>query len=214
MTDQFKTIAESGVGEYKAKGSKFLAYAFPVKTEEDFHIILERLKKEHFKAAHHCYAYRLGVSGDRYRVNDDGEPSGTAGRPILGQIDSRGLTNVGIIVVRYFGGTLLGVSGLIKAYKESSADALARLEVVEKIVENRYKITFSYESMPDVLNAFKKLHIELTNRAFGENGVGYFLIRQSKSAATLICLKAMILKISVEEAIMTESTADFEFTEA
>src|SRR5262245_36782634 len=118
------TIAQSSFAEFKDRGSRFLAYAYPIQSTEDFKNYLHQLKKEHPKAVHHCFAYRIGIDGNNFRSSDDGEPSGTAGKPILGQIDSKGLTNTAIVVVRYFGGTLLGVPGLINAYKTSSSFAL------------------------------------------------------------------------------------------
>src|SRR3982751_2639344 len=130
--DFYNTITQSSTAEFKDRGSKFIAYAFPVGTADDFKKQLQLLKKEHPKAAHHCFAYRIGSDGNNFRISDDGEPSGTAGRPILGQIDSKGLTNVLVIVVRYFGGTLLGVPGLIKAYKTATAIALQQTLVVQR----------------------------------------------------------------------------------
>jgi uncharacterized YigZ family protein len=142
MIDHYKTIAGPSTGEFKDRGSKFFAYAFPVFTEEEWQEELEAVKKEHFKARHHCYAYRLGVDQNNFRANDDGEPSGTAGRPILGQIDSFELTNVLIIVVRYFGGTKLGTSGLINAYKLSAAAALDNATIEERLIEDVYTLGF------------------------------------------------------------------------
>src|SRR5262252_8044704 len=128
--DYYNTIEKLSVAEFKDRGSKFIAYTFPIVNINDFKTRLEEIKKEHPKATHHCFAYRLGIGGNNYRVSDDGEPSGTAGRPILGQIDSKELTDVLVIVVRYFGGTLLGVPGLINAYKSSAALALQLTPVI------------------------------------------------------------------------------------
>src|ERR1700704_2284357 len=133
--DVYQTISQQSLAEFKDRGSRFLAYAYPVKTVDEFKEKLQLLKKEHPKAVHHCFAYRIGLDGNNFRVNDDGEPSGSAGRPILGQIDSKQLTNVLVIVVRYFGGTLLGVPGLINAYKTTAALALQVTPVVRKPVE-------------------------------------------------------------------------------
>src|SRR5882724_8840607 len=126
MTDQdfYTTVAKSGMAEFKDRGSKFIGYVYPVASTEEFKESLNDVKKQHPRATHHCFAYRLGLDGNTYRVSDDGEPSGTAGRPILGQIDSKGLVNTLVVVVRYFGGTLLGVPGLINAYKSAAALAL------------------------------------------------------------------------------------------
>lgn len=153
---KYKTIAASTTAEFKDRGSKFLAYAYAVLSTADIKEKLQQLKKEHPKAVHHCYAYRLGTNGTQYRANDDGEPSGSAGKPILGQIDSAGLTNVLVVVVRYFGGTLLGVPGLINAYKTSTADALSLAQVTEKWIEEKFEVHFDYPVMGEVLYLLKQ----------------------------------------------------------
>lgn len=153
--DFYKTISRPETAEFKDRGSKFMAFAFPVQSAEGFKEHLQGLKKEHAKANHHCFAYRLGTDGTQYRVSDDGEPSGTAGRPILGQIDSKGLTNTGIVIVRYFGGTLLGVPGLINAYKMAAMLALQVAPVVEMAIEVPYAITCTYHEMNEVLRIVK-----------------------------------------------------------
>src|SRR6478735_3683732 len=137
MTDLefFYTIEKSASAEFKDRGSKFIAYTYPVQSVEDFKKCMEAIKKEHPKATHHCFAYRIGLDNNTYRVSDDGEPSGTAGKPILGQIDSKKLTNILVIVVRYFGGTLLGVPGLINAYKSVTAMTLQLTTIIAKAVE-------------------------------------------------------------------------------
>lgn len=152
----FNTIPQPSVAEFKDRGSRFLAYAYPVSDLNDFKMKLAALKKEHPKAVHHCFAYRLGLEGTSYRVSDDGEPSGTAGRPILGQIDSKKLTNVLVVVVRYFGGTLLGVPGLIHAYKTAAQAALAAVPVVQKPVLISYRLQFDYRLMNDVMKLVKQ----------------------------------------------------------
>jgi len=152
----YNTIEKTAVAEYKDRGSKFLAYVYPLKELSDFKEKLAALKKEHPKAVHHCFAYRLGLDGNNYRVSDDGEPSGTAGRPILGQIDSRQLTNVLIVVVRYFGGTLLGVPGLINAYRTAASLALQITPVVQKPVLLTYRLQFDYTQMNDVMKVVKQ----------------------------------------------------------
>ena len=207
--DTYKTISEPTIGEFKDRGSKFIAYAAPLSMETDFSVFIEKIKKEHPKARHHCFAWRLGLDGNRYRANDDGEPSGTAGRPILGQIDSFGLTNVGVVVVRYFGGTLLGTSGLITAYRESTAEALRQATVEERTVEDFFEIRFSYDIMSDVMNAFKRLSINMLSQEFDETGRVTFAIRQTKVNQKLLELKALILKMSVEEAFTHEDTEGF-----
>jgi uncharacterized YigZ family protein len=179
MKDTYKTIAAPGIGEYKEKGSKFIAYAFDVYTENDVKEKLEIVKKDHFKARHYCYAYRLGQDGKRYRANDDGEPSGTAGRPILGQIDSFGLSNILSIVVRYFGGTKLGTSGLKRAYKESTRDAFQQASIIEKIIEDKFAITYDYVATSDVMNYLKKEDFAILSSVYEEKAVLTVSIRQS-----------------------------------
>lgn len=142
--DSYLTLAEPAEALYKEKGSKFLAYAYPVSSEEQIRECLEALRKRYYDATHHCYAWRLGADGQNYRVNDDGEPSSTAGRPILGQLLSYGVTDVLVVVVRYFGGTKLGVSGLIAAYKESAAAVLSAAQIVERTVDVRFEVEFGY----------------------------------------------------------------------
>ena len=153
----FKTIAKEGMAEFKDRGSRFLAFAFPISTVDDFKERLALLKKEHPKANHHCFAYRLGLDNNLFRVSDDGEPSGSAGRPILGQIDSKGLTNVLVVVVRYFGGTLLGVPGLINAYKTATALALQVTPEIEKAVEKNYRIHCTYDLLNEVMVILKQV---------------------------------------------------------
>jgi uncharacterized YigZ family protein len=148
---QYKTIDAQATSEFKDRGSKFLAYAYPITSAEEVKEKLQLLKKEHPKAVHHCYAYRIGTDGLQYRANDDGEPSGSAGKPILGQIDSMGVTNVLVVVVRYFGGSLLGVPGLINAYKTATHDALQQVSITEKWIEEKTEIQFDYPVMGEVM---------------------------------------------------------------
>lgn len=157
----YQTLAEPCYAEYKDKGSKFMAFAHPIKHSDDVKALLAPLKKEHFKAVHFCYAYRLGIEGTDYRANDDGEPSGSAGRPILGQIDSAELTDVVVIVVRYFGGTLLGVPGLIQAYKSATTMALAEGEVLLKNVTHHVQLSFEYATMNDVMRLIKAHEVDI-----------------------------------------------------
>ena len=154
----YTTLEKAGTAEFKERGSKFIGYAFPLQTTEQFKQELLRIKKDHPKANHHCYAYRLGLDGNNFRVNDDGEPSGTAGKPILGQIDSKELTNVGIIVVRYFGGTLLGVPGLINAYKTTATVVLQTLPFIQKPIELNYRLQFDYTMMNPVMMVIKQFN--------------------------------------------------------
>lgn len=156
MNHYYKTIGKEGVAEFKDRGSRFLAFAYPVTTVADCKERVAALKKEHPKANHHCFAYRLGLDQLLFRVSDDGEPSGSAGRPILGQIDSKGLTNVLIIVVRYFGGTLLGVPGLINAYKTAASLALQVTPEVEKPVEKNYRVHCNYDLLNEVMTILKQ----------------------------------------------------------
>ncbi len=154
----FYTITQSSTAEFKDRGSKFFAFAFPLEKPEDFKLKLQELKKEHPKAVHYCFAYRIGTDGNNFRSSDDGEPSGTAGKPILGQVDSKELTNVAVIVVRYWGGTLLGVPGLIHAYKTAAALALQVTPIVQKQVEVNYNLEFDYTRMNEVMIILKQFN--------------------------------------------------------
>jgi uncharacterized YigZ family protein len=154
--DFFYTIEKKAFAEFKDRGSKFIAYAAPVQSPEEAKVFLADLKKEHPKAVHHCFAYRIGWEGNLFRVSDDGEPSGTAGKPILGQIDSKQLTNLMVVVVRYFGGTLLGVPGLIQAYKSATAMVLQLIPAVQKPIEILYELHFDYTLMNDVMMVVKQ----------------------------------------------------------
>ncbi|MEO6820183.1 MAG: YigZ family protein [Ginsengibacter sp.] len=154
--DHYFTIEAPAIAEFKDRGSKFLAYCFPIKKAEDFKTHLQLLKKEHPKANHHCFAYRLGTDGNQFRSSDDGEPSGTAGKPILGQIDAKNLTDVMIVVVRYFGGSLLGVPGLINAYKTSASQVLQCIPSIQKTIEISYELHFNYTEMNEVMRIIKQ----------------------------------------------------------
>lgn len=158
MSEQFtyKTITSATTSDFRDRGSKFFGYAYPVQDVEEVKEKVKALKKEHPKAVHHCFAFRIGTDGTLFRANDDGEPSGSAGKPILGQIDSAGLTNVLVVVVRYFGGTLLGVPGLINAYKTAAAEALAQADIVEGWIEERVTLTFDYPAMNEVMHLLKQ----------------------------------------------------------
>ncbi|ULQ56713.1 YigZ family protein [Flavihumibacter rivuli] len=157
----YTTIEKMGTAEFRDRGSKFLGFAFPIHSVESFKERLNEIKKEHPKANHHCFAYRLGLDGNNFRVNDDGEPSGSAGKPILGQIDSKELTNVGVVVVRYFGGTLLGVPGLINAYKTTAVLALQTVPFVQKPIEVIYRVQFDYTSMNEVMMIIKQFNCSI-----------------------------------------------------
>jgi len=154
--DYYHTIERPGTSEFKDRGSKFLAYAFPIAGVADFKSRLKGLKEEHPKATHHCFAYRLGTDGNNFRSSDDGEPSGSAGKPILAQIDSKQLTNLAVIVVRYFGGTLLGVPGLTNAYKTAALLALQTTPIIQMAIEINYHLEFDYTKMNEVMLVVKK----------------------------------------------------------
>ena len=166
IQDSFKSIAAESRGLFKDNGSRFIAHAYPVETEEEVKEIVAALKKEYYDARHHVYAYRLGYQGDKFRANDDGEPSGSSGRPVLGQIDSNGLSDILVVVVRYFGGIKLGIPGLIRAYKTATADAIANAEIIEKIASKMYRVHFGYMSMNNVMKVFKDMGLEQKNQSF------------------------------------------------
>lgn len=169
MAEKYFTIDKSVESIYKEKGSKFLSFLYPVSSVDEVKEYLTQLKKKYYDATHHCYAYIIGYDKEIFRMNDDGEPSSTAGKPIYGQLQSNDLTNVLLVVVRYFGGTKLGVSGLIKAYKESSAECIALAQIVEKQVKNKYNIYFAYEDMNVVMNILKQNNAEQKNQIFDLN---------------------------------------------
>ncbi len=152
----YKTIRNRSAGIFKDRGSKFLAFAFPVSTEDHIKEIIDNLRREYHDARHHCYAWRLGADLEHFRANDDGEPSGTAGRPVLGQIQKYELTDILIVVVRYFGGTLLGTGGLINAYRSAATDALEQAEIIRMDVKERYEVKFPYSAMNDVMKVLKE----------------------------------------------------------
>lgn len=167
IKDAYKSIAARSEGLFKDNGSRFIAFAFPVETPDQVKDIVDSLKKEYHDARHHCYAYRLGYQGDVFRANDDGEPSGSAGRPILGQIDSLGLSDILVVVVRYFGGIKLGIPGLIRAYKTSTADALAAATVIEKVAGKNFRLDFDYMSMNAVMKVLKDMGLPQEGQDFG-----------------------------------------------
>ena len=166
---QYKTINSPGYGEFRDRGSKFLAHIFPIVSGDDAGNALEEIRKLHAKANHHCFAWRIGLDGLKYRANDDGEPSGTAGKPILGQIDSNGLTNVLIVVTRYFGGTLLGTSGLINAYRLAAAAAIDHAVVIEKELSDYFVFYCDYSKMPLIMDAAKKYELTIIKQSFDLN---------------------------------------------
>lgn len=180
MEDVYQTIERESRGTFKDKGSKFFAFAFPVKHEDDVKEILSQLKKEHHSARHHCYAWRIGTEEITFRSNDDGEPSSTAGKPILGQLQSFNVTNILIVVVRYFGGTLLGVSGLINAYRNAAAEALKNAEIIQKTIENEIILNFTYNELAEVMNVIKQENLTIINTRFEEKCSLIFSVRKSE----------------------------------
>jgi uncharacterized YigZ family protein len=179
--DTYKTIAAPSEGLYKEKGSKFLAFAYPVRTIDEVKAHLEQLRKDYFDARHHCYAYILGPRKDAFRANDDGEPSGTGGRPIHGQLLSADLTDTLIVVVRYFGGILLGASGLANAYKTAARDAIDHAAIVEKTIDCRYRFSFAYETMNDVMRILKEFDLKPENPNYALDCTLEVSVRQSQS---------------------------------
>ena len=167
--DAYKSIAAPAQGLFKDNGSRFIAFAYPVETEEQVKELVQALRKEYHDARHHCFAYRLGYKGDVWRASDDGEPSGSAGRPILGQIDSLGLSDVLVVVVRYFGGIKLGIPGLIRAYKTSTSDALSSAQIIEKIAARNFCVSFDYLSMNAVMKVLKDMDLPQSAQEFGES---------------------------------------------
>ena len=177
--DTYRTIHTPSEGVYRDKGSKFIAYAFPVQHEEEARAAVTRIKAEHPKARHHCWALRLTADRSVFRVNDDGEPAGTAGRPILNTLLSFDVTNIVVIVVRYFGGTLLGIPGLINAYKSATQQALSQASIIEKHLEDIYRICFSYTQMNDVMRIVKEHELAVKAQQFDSSCTMEVAIRQS-----------------------------------
>ena len=189
FSDTYLTIEKKSETLYKDKGSKFLTFAFPVQNDQQIKEALTQLKKEYPSANHHCYAYRLGADKLNFRANDDGEPSKTAGKPILGQIQSNDLTNILIVVVRYFGGTLLGVGGLIQAYKNSAAEVLKESKTIEKFIEFHYTILFPFEQLNDVMKLLKQLDCKISAQQFDTDCEISFSVRKANSEQCELKLK-------------------------
>ena len=179
--DCYKTIARAAETTYRQLSSKFYTYAYPVESEEEIKEHLDALRKRWYDATHHCYAWRLGPHGEQFRANDDGEPSSTAGKPILGQLLSQEITNCLVVVVRYFGGTKLGVPGLIAAYKESTAQVLAECEIVERTVDVVVRVEFSYVAMNDVMRIVKDMQPRIVEQLFDNLCAMTLSIRESES---------------------------------
>lgn len=179
-SDVFRTIASPAEAVFKDRSSKFLAFAYPVSSPGDTRDILDRLRKKYYDATHHCFAYRCGAQGEIFRVNDDGEPSGTAGKPILGQMLSAGVTDCLIVVVRYFGGTKLGVPGLINAYRQSAAEVLAVADIVERTVDTIMEVVFPYVCMNDIMKVVKEEQPRIISQKFDNLCRMTLAVRQSR----------------------------------
>lgn len=189
--DTYKTITSPSTGSYSEKRSKFLAYAFPVQTEQQVKERLTEIQKKHNDARHHCYAYILGPRKDAYRMNDNGEPSGTAGRPIHGQLMSKDLTNTLVIVVRYFGGIKLGVSGLQNAYKIAAKEALEAATIIEKTIDETYEVTFEYLQMNNVMQLMKDPYVTIISQQSDLNCTIQFTVRQREAERIVTVLKKL-----------------------
>ena len=183
IPDTYLTIKGKGEGLYKEKGSKFIALAYPVTTEDEIKVILASLRKEYHDARHYCWAYRLGADKKKFRVNDDGEPANSAGQPILRQIKSNNLTNVVVIVIRYFGGKLLGVGGLINAYRTAAADALSDTKIITKTVNDFYELTFAYTIINDVMRLIEEEKLTIVEQTFKADCTIKIGVRLGKSEA-------------------------------
>lgn len=199
IKDTYQILASPSEGEYKEKGSKFLAYAYPVRSIEDVEYYQAEVKDMHPKARHFCYAYRIGIEGDIYRANDDGEPSGTAGKPIHGQLLSHDVSDAFIVIVRYFGGTKLGASGLIHAYKTAAHEALEVGKLINRVLSDIYRLSFDYGEMGHVLNVTKSLNLNIVDKVFEAIPFIDIEVPRSKIEQSLIDLKARLLQISTEQ---------------
>jgi uncharacterized YigZ family protein len=199
MSDTYKTITNLAQGIYKEKGSKFLSFAIPISSIDEVKEIVKNYRKEYFDARHVCYAYMIGNERLEWRANDDGEPSGTAGRPILGQINSHELTNILVIVIRYFGGILLGTGGLVSAYKEATADALNNAQIIEKMVEESIFINFDYLFMNDVMRIIKDTNAQIVQQTYNNECTMQLSINKKDSEVINSKLKKIIgLKIELK----------------
>ncbi len=180
-TNSFLCLSQQSEGVFKDKGSKFMAFAYPVHSELEIKDIVESLRKKYHDARHHCYAYILGKDNAKFRAVDDGEPSGSAGMPILNQIKAKNLSDTLVVVVRYFGGTLLGVGGLIHAYRNATADALYNASIIEKTIDQYFNIRFPYELMPVVMNIIKVDDLSIRNENFQEECTAQLIIPKAKT---------------------------------
>ena len=196
--DSYKTIAKPAEGSYSEKRSKFLAYAFPVQNEEEIKQRLAEIQKKHWDARHHCYAYILGPHKDAYRLNDNGEPSGTAGRPIYGQLLSKDLTNTLVIVVRYFGGIKLGVSGLQNAYKVAAREALDAATIVERTIQETFSVTFEYVKMNDIMQILKDPEVQVLDRQSFMQCIYTISVRQREADRIVEALRKVPMTVVTE----------------
>lgn len=196
--DSYKTIAKPSEGNYSEKRSKFLAYAFPVQNEEEIKQRLAEIQKKHWDARHHCYAYILGPHKDAYRLNDNGEPSGTAGRPIYGQLLSKDLTNTLVIVVRYFGGIKLGVSGLQNAYKVAAREALDAATIVERTIQETFSVTFEYLKMNDIMQILKDPEVQVLDRQSFMQCIYTISVRQREADRIVEALRKVPMTVVTE----------------
>jgi len=199
IEDSYLTIKTPGTGEFKSKGSKFFSYAFRVDSEEDIKSRLEDIKKEHFKSRHVCYAYRLDVAGAQFRANDDGEPSGTAGLPILNVIKSHQLVKTLIAVVRYFGGTKLGVSGLIEAYKTAAKDAVQNTHIQEEYIIDQIRLDFAYEQLGSLMNVVAASRFKIVEQSYEENPFLVLASRHSATTENLISIYSKLLGYDISD---------------
>lgn len=183
--DTYKTIASPAEGIYKEQGSKFLAFAYPVSSADEVKILVDTKRKEFHDARHICYAYMLGAARTEFRSNDDGEPSGTAGRPILGQINSHQLSDILIVVVRYFGGILLGTGGLITAYKAAALEAITAAEIIDSVLESTYAVVFGYEQMNDVMRIMKEHQLSILSQSQSLTCSLTFSVRESLESSVI-----------------------------
>jgi uncharacterized YigZ family protein len=183
--DTYRSLGKPAEGSYRERNSRFLAFGFPVSTEDEAQSILAALRKTYHDARHHCYAYRLGLNKDIYRMNDDGEPSGSAGRPIYGQLVSHDLTQTLAVVVRYFGGTLLGTSGLIRAYRTATQNMLAHAVIVDRFKENLIRITFPYEGLSPVMKVLQEESLVPVHAVYEARCTLHIRVRESRSAGLM-----------------------------
>ena len=198
--DTYLTIEKPSEAIFRDRGSKFLGFAYPINSEADIKTILTVLKTEHPKANHHCWAMRQGIDRSVFRINDDGEPSGTAGRPILNTLLSRNITNVLVVVVRYFGGTLLGVPGLINAYKTATEEALNAAVIIEKTLDDIYIISFDYQQMNDIMKVIKEDNLTILEQQFDNNCMVKIAIRKmqvNRSINKLEKVEGAIIKLAI-----------------